>query len=244
MLIGCCHCDEPSESLSSVPSEPSVSEPSISESSVPPSESSVSEPPVIGLCGVCYNLPVAWEFSMPTGFLDINDTVVPDPYSDCRDKFYGDVLLQSVPITDLTIAARVVLNMTDLSTVCAVWQSDERAPEIYEQIITPGNPPVLCPDGSFPRWELVARSLDANNPNGCSATYFTLFMWWNQGDIFLGGLVGYAWEFVFETTRDDQGNCVFRNCVMCRAAEYTPISWVVTLAYFINDFSDIIVCPA
>lgn len=30
MLIGCCHCDEPSES--SIPSEPSVSEPSVSES--------------------------------------------------------------------------------------------------------------------------------------------------------------------------------------------------------------------
>lgn len=58
MLIGCCHCDEPSESTP--PSEPSVSEPSVSEpseSSVPPSESSQSQseseliPP--GDCAAC-----------------------------------------------------------------------------------------------------------------------------------------------------------------------------------------------
>lgn len=241
MLIGCCHCDQPSESLP--PSESNPPSQSSNPSELPPSESVSSQPPVVGLCGSCYNLPGAWSLSFPGsitaefGFGEAYDAATMD---DCRLVFEGDFILQSVVKTDISIQAYVVLGLSDLDSVCAVWQSDERAPDA----ISGG-----CVDTEYPRWELVATSLGAGNSADCSATYFTLFMWWVQYGFF-GELtqIGLRWTWHVDTVRNGRGECIFQNCVQCYTADYDPVTWVIPMVYDLfpvsGDYTDLMLCPA
>lgn len=244
MLIGCCHCGEPSESIPSESTPPSESQPSESV----PSESVPSEsigPPVVGLCGACYNLPGAWAVSFPGtitaefGFGEAYDAGTMD---DCRSVFEGDFVLQSVVTTEMSGGARVLVlgGGSNLDGVCKVWQSDERAPDA----VSGG-----CVDTEFPRWELIAYSLGAGNPSDCSTTYFTLFMWWVQygGIASLTSQFALRWTWSVNRVLDSNGNCVFQNCVQCFDATYDPVPYVIDMVYDLfpvsGDSTDAQVCP-
>lgn len=249
MLLGCCHCAE--ESVESVPSIPSESTP-------PPSESvsSVSEsiiPPETGVCGTCYNLPGTWRVNVPgimSATFELHPTFDPLVHSDCRSLFSGSFLLQSEPVPQLTTAARVLLGLTGpspLETVCALWHSTERAPNI---IIESGRPECSSPAFSGPRWELVAQSMDKNNPSGCGETIFTLFLWWVQRGAFtLPASFAMAWEWrVLRVLHPVTGKCIFQNCVQCFNADYIVIPYVIDPMYILDatppKTSDLSVCPA
>ena len=113
MLIGCCHCDEPSES--SIPSEPSVSEPSVSESTSSVLESSVIDLSVRDVdCGECDAFPFKWKITLTgwTGAFPAHNT--------CCSSISGIYVIPSV--TSLTVSLP-----RPFGNYCRVWASNERA---------------------------------------------------------------------------------------------------------------------
>jgi len=248
MLIGCgCNCSP--EELSSVPSGSSRNENSQTDE-IP--SNSLPGPP-LSFCGVCRNLPAEWSAVFKSEWFKLQGP--PLTYHDCSGSFGGTYTLQPYGAAAISGAAAQYLKLQGFETsICAVWQSAERALFSGKKNHDGSNNPG-CRNNRFgwPRVELVSWSIAP--ADGCSTTYFVLFFW--TADSSRGGILGgfenqegFSWGW----TVTPQPGCETRNCVRCWGADFDfgavgmPVAPGSYMVYgfdtTINEWQRVVVCPA